>query len=98
MALNINEQIAALEEQLNLIKGPGSVAKKKAVQAEIDELKASVDKPEEEVVVDEDEEVVVRTPMPTKWVKVTLEQVKQAEKDFKLCGFDPDKMIALIKP
>jgi hypothetical protein len=105
MALNIEEQIAVLEEQKSLIKGPGSIAKKAAIDAEIEKLKAdneSVDEPDEPVpegIDPEDMPAKEQRPLPTNaWVRVTPEQVSQAEKAGKLCGYDPDQMIALIRP
>lgn len=36
-------------------------------------------------------------PVAKEWIKVTLEQVQEAENEGTLMGFDPDKMIALIR-
>ena len=38
-----------------------------------------------------------RLPKANEWIKVTIEQVKAAENDGSLMGFDPDKMVALIR-
>ena len=106
MALNIDEQIAALEEQLVLVKGKGSAAKKKSIQKEIDELEAANvpdESPEEteplgesgEVDIPEEEKVKIIVAQG--WQSVTMAQVLSAEKAGLLVGFDSDKMIALIK-
>ena len=36
-------------------------------------------------------------PLPTNWVKVTMEEVQTAEKAGKLVGFDAQNMLALIR-
>jgi len=125
MVMSIKEEITALEEQLENTKGPGSVAKKKDIQAKIDALKeqdkpAGDEPPEEEKKEkkkDEKEEEsppAVSRPGPIEeaklekfpgrilppgkeWLPVTLKQVQEAEKEGTLQGFDPDKMIALIR-
>ena len=106
MALTINEQIASLEAQLILVKGRGSAAKKKSIQAKIDALRAENEPtPEEEPTPEATPEPtpeveapkVKKQEKPTVWEEVTMAQVKTAEAEHRLCGFDPDKMIALIK-
>ena len=93
--LTVEEQIAALEEQLTLVQGRGSAAKKKSIQSQIDALKGSVTEPEEKPA--EEEPVQVVDNIPEGWVKVTDEEREAAEKAFLLKGYDPDKGIALIK-
>jgi len=46
-----------------------------------------------------DEDILVEDdrPVPEKWVKVTLQQVKDAQKAGKLYGFDDRNMTALIR-
>lgn len=98
MALNVTEQIAALEEQFNMLKGPGSKAKKRAVRAEIKELEKSLQPAEEETEsLAEPEE----TPEPVfevaeGWAPATEAEVIVAEKEGLLYGWDPDRGIALI--
>lgn len=98
MPLTINEEISALEAELVNVKGPGSVEKKKEIQARIDALKAE-DKPTEA------EEVKTPTRKRTNRVnneippykKATKERILQAEKEGKLCGVDYETMTASIK-
>ena len=111
--MSVEEQITALEEQKVNTKGPGSVAKKKAIQGEIDDLRESLEDdgdyqaPEQPPLVqtpppmppgvDDEDLPGENVPLPTKWIRVTAQQVKDAEANRTLCGYDPDKMIALIK-
>lgn len=109
MVMSIEEEIQSLEQELANVKGTGSKAKKEEIQKKIDELKKSSkddavvdDSPEEkskEAVKPGEEDMIVpdKRPMPTKWVKVTEEQVTIAQDEGRLVGFDPDKMIALIR-
>ena len=53
--------------------------------------------PEGMKVSDEDITVPNTFKIPTEWVKVTQEQVDQAQKDGKLYGFDDKNMTALIR-
>jgi len=111
MALSIEEQITALEEELSNTKGPGSKAKKEEIKEQIKDLTEQFEEQQKakQKVIDErfkgvppgiaseDIPVLDMRPMPTKWVKVTLEQVQKAEKEGKLVGFDNVKMMALLR-
>ena len=110
MVMSIEEQLDMLEQKKSKIKGPGSKDKKAEIQQQIDDLKNSVkDEPEEKkessrpetpddgTISDEDMIVKDTRPIPKNWVKVTMEQVQEAEKSGKLYGFDPKKMIALLR-
>ena len=93
MVLSVKEQITDLEEQLENTKGPGSKAKKAEINRQLDALKTL----KEPVDVDSDELVPDEKPIPKDYVKVSWEEIKTAEKNGTLYGFDPDKMIALIR-
>lgn len=78
----------------------------KSQSVEVDGEKADSDpvaeKEEKKLVhgedgVNLDEVVIDRTPLPTNWVKVTTEDVVEAEKNGTLIGFDPKRMLALIR-
>ena len=115
MVMSLKEEITALEEQLENTKGPGSVAKKKEIQAKIKALKKENQaEPEEKQPEEKDQGPAISRngpiedekleqfpgralPEATEWIKVTLETVKLAEQEGTLMGFDPDKMVALIR-
>lgn len=97
MVMSIREQITSLEEELANTKGPGSVAKKKELQEQIDKLKEEdEDTSAEKEEAQEAAPVVANQPLPP-YRKVTMEQVKKAEAERKLCGFDPANMTASIR-
>ena len=93
MALSRQEQITALEEQIENTKGLGSKERRKALQAELDSLKAV--KPLSKA--EQDQPVMDTRVDPTAWVAVTEKEVLQAEADGTLFGYDPDKKLALIR-
>lgn len=101
MVMSVKEQILSLEEQLANIKGPYSAKRKADIQQQINELKKN-DEPEESdnafsraqnKVID----TAVDSDIPAGWVVVTQKQVEDFEREGRLFGFDPDRMIALIK-
>jgi len=99
--MTVKEEINVLEQQLSETRGPGSVAKKEAIQAQIDELQANNAEKEKVAEIDKDivdnNLVIKGEPLTGAWKTVTVEQVLAAEKAGTLCGYDPIKMIALIK-
>ena len=103
MVMSIKEEITALEAEFANAKGPGSKEKRKNLQTKIDELKRiSVDEPKKESVINvvpigRDIPNSDSSVLPKNWRRVTQDQVLEAEKNRKLVGFDPEKMIALIK-
>lgn len=105
--MTIKEEIEMLEERLANVSGQGSALKRKSIQGKIDKLKALDEPTEDEQEKEpsqslnetskEDIPAVKQTPLPSKWVKVTIEQVLAAEANGTLCGFDDRNMTALIK-
>jgi len=108
----IEEQIKSLEEQLPLVKGRGSSSKKKRIIREIAELKASLPEkePEEDLAPTASAPTAPAQEPPeslhlqTKntliedgWIPATVDQVKKYEKEGILCGYDPDRELALVR-
>ena len=100
MVLSIKEQIISLEEEMANTKGPGSKDKKKAMQEKIDELK-NLDKETVAETPNKEQDSIPAPKIEVKGLppyrKVSLEQVQEAEKAGKLCGFDPVLMTASIR-
>ena len=99
MVMSIGETIASLEAEMAQLKGPGSKEKKATLQKKIDTLMK-----ENKPTGDEKAKITVTSPKAVKmntgipaYKKVTLEQVKRAEAEGKLCGFDADAMTASIR-
>jgi hypothetical protein len=109
MVLSINEEITVLEEQMANIKGPGSIEKKKNLQKKIDELKESErpngDESRDKVQMTDSSQPGIpdavkaanSRPLPTNWVKVTDHEREKAEREGRLCGYDPFNKTALIR-
>ncbi len=102
MVMSVEEQITSLEAEMAKIKGQNAVHKKAEIKRKIDDLKASIsDVPKSKTtpgkVSDEDDFILDKRPMPIKWEKVTMEQVIEAENASTLVGFDPKRMLALIR-
>jgi hypothetical protein len=99
--LSVEEQILELEEHMLITKGPGSKAKKLAIQEEINKLKSSEEETTEieatPLVKEKPKVEVVNLDIPKGWVKFSKGEALQAEKNGILIGYDSVKGIALIK-
>lgn len=112
MVMSVKEEITSLEEQVVNTKGPGSIAKRKELQDRIDALKKDeaddnvtsvparhlpIPDPVVKTAPTSDVPIPDTRPMPTKWIKASVQQVQAAEAAGTLCGYDPDKGLALIR-
>lgn len=111
MVMSVKEEITSLEEQFVNTKGPGSIAKRKELQDRIDALKKDeaddnitsiardlpIPAPDVKTAPTSDVPILDIRPMPTKWIKASVQQVQAAEAAGTLCGYDPDKGLALIR-
>ena len=100
MPLSKEEQITALEEQIKNTTGPGSKKRKEELQSQLDDLlEENEDSSESESVkVDNPDHDIKNKDLDVHdWVKGTPEQAAAAEKAGKLCGYDPDKGLMLVR-
>lgn len=96
MGNSIQDQLTNMENKIVKYKGQLVKAttpeRRQEIQANINAIQAEIDKVSPEDIPVED----IR-PVPKKWVKVTMEQIEEAQKAFTLYGFDPKTMTALIR-
>lgn len=92
MALSKEEQIVALEEQINNTKGPGSKDRKKVLEQQLKALKAS-----DNGIVNPDGDTKNADLDVGGWVPCTPEEVAKAEEAGTLCGYDPNKGLMLVR-
>lgn len=101
MVMSVKEQITELEENIDKLKGPGSKEKRKDLQAKIDALKeiddeVAGDNRNDKIDAIIDKKIADKGGIP-EYRPVTMDQVKKAEKECKLVGFDPENMTASIR-
>lgn len=93
MVLSISEEITSLEAEIANTKGHGSIQRKAELQKKIDQLKEQ-DKPEDPP---SPVEIPAAPNVLPPYRKATMDQIKEAEKNGKLCGVDFTNMTASIK-
>ena len=97
----LQEQIVELEEAISDTSGEKADKEIRDKELPPENKKAPEEKDEDkeskEKTADDDIEVFNPRPMPTKWVEVTAEQLKAAEDNGTLCGYNPRNKTALIR-
>ena len=98
MVMSIPEKIASLKAEISKLKGSGAKEKKVALQKQIALLEEQ-DKP---TASEKAQAAVIAPVKPVKstippFKKTTMEEVQQAEKEGRLCGFDAVSMTASIR-